>query len=686
MIRWIRSCAAASAALAALAFASTAAGEEGLWTFDRFPAERMQRAMGWAPDEAWLDRVMRATARLPGCSGANVSAQGLVLTNQHCVIDCITALSTAEADYFETGYAAATRERELRCPNMNVQLLLGIEDVTERIDAAAGDVASPDFARIRDEEIARIQRECTGRGVHCEVVTLYEGGRYALYRYRRYDDVRLVFAPDYATAAFGGEGDNFEFPRYCADFAFLRVYENGAPARTPRHLHMRFTPPEEGEVVVMAGNPGPTMRFRTVADLEFERDVNLPAQIALATAARDRLAAYAARGVAEDRAAAAQLQGLENTLKGLEGRLLALSGSEGMARVAEREADLQTRVRRNRAAARETGDAWGEIARARAVHRRVFARHALLEQHAGERSLLFYWARDIVRGASERRLADEARMPRYAEARLPVIANVLRAERRVSPDLEALHLESWLSTARQQLAGERALVSELFGDADAATLAARLSQSRLADAAYRMELWNGGAEAVAASDDPMIVFMRALDAPARSARAQYSAEVAVPIARAHERIARARFRAFGEAHYPNATLSPRLSYGRIEGWTEADGRAVPAFTNFAGMFARADAGEPLGPRWAAARANLDSQTIFNIAASTDVIAGNSGSPLLDREGRVLGAVFDGNIHSLAGDYYYDGALNRSVTVASTAIRGALIDVYGMRALVVELER
>jgi hypothetical protein len=682
MVRVWRAAAVALSVLASSASATNA--EEGMWTFEAFPVERMRAAFGWAPDQAWLDRVMAGSAHLPGCSAANVSARGLVLTNHHCVIACVNALSTADANYLEQGFGAHTRSEERRCPNLSLRVLTDVADVTGRIDTATTGTAPEAFADARDAEIARIEGECSGGARRCEVVTLYQGGRYSLYSYRWFDDVRLVFAPEHAMAAFGGDPDNFNFPRYSMDFAFLRLYENGAPARTPGHLELRFTPLEAGEIVLTAGTPGRTSRLSTVAELSFERDVNLPWQIASLAELRQRLAVYVALGPEQARLSASTLQSVENALKGLTGRRRALEAADNLARVREREEDLQTRVRRNRANQREVGDAWGEIARAQSAYRGFFYRYQYLEVRAGERSALFAWARDIVRGVEDRERPDGERLARYSDERLPFVRRSLGADRPVTPDLEALHLALWIEQARAHLS--EADNRRLFGDESAETLAARLSQSRLADPAYRMALWEGGVEAVAASDDPMIVLARALDADARAMRARYVQDVEGPVARAQERIARARFRAFGEALYPDPTFSPRLSYGRVEGWREPGGQEVGAFTYVGGLYEHATGIAPfaLSERWADARARLDGGAIFNVSTSNDVMGGNSGSPLLDREGRVVGVVFDSNIHALGGEYVYDGALNRSVSVASTAIEAALEDVYGMDALLSEL--
>ncbi|HRK63094.1 MAG TPA: S46 family peptidase [Terricaulis sp.] len=676
----------AAALAAAFAFASApASGEEGMWTFDNLPTQRMQRDIGWAPDQAWINRVMAGTARIPGCSATNVSGQGLVLTNHHCVISCVTALSTARANYIENGFMARAREEELRCPGMNVQVLTGISDVTQRIETATAGAAPDAFARTRDAEIARIEGECVS-GERCEVVTLYQGGRYAVYRYKRYDDVRLVFAPEHSVAAFGGDPDNFNFPRYCLDFSLLRVYENGAPAATPAHLSMRFTPVSEGEIALVAGNPGSTSRLRTSAQLAFERDVALPWQLTSLAEARGRIIAYAQQGPDQARIASNTLQNVENAYKALWGRRMALADAEGFARVTAAEADLQARVRRNAASQRATGDAWGEIAAAQNAYRDIYYPYQYLEVRAGERSILFGYARDLVRAAAEREKPDAERLPRYTNARLPSVEQFINAQRPIEPAFERIHLELWLSKMREMLTVDHPVVRRVLGSESPEALAARLSQSRLADPAFRRALWEGGAAAIAASDDPLIVFVRAWDGDARTLRAQYQAQVEGPIARAQERIARARFQAFGTGLYPDATFSPRLSYGRVQGWQEGS-RAIPALTYARGIYERATGQAPfaLPQSWRDAHNRIDADTIFNVSTTNDVIGGNSGSPLLDREGRVIGAVFDGNIHSLGGEYFYDGELNRTVTVASTAIRMALADVYRMDALVAELE-
>lgn len=670
----------ACAALSALLLlAARARAEEGMWTFDNFPAERMRAEMDWAPDQAWLDRAMRATARLPTCSGVNVSGEGLVLTNQHCIVGCLNQLSTPALNYFVVGFAARTREQEARCPGLSVQVLDGISDVSARVQAAAERAPERAFAQVRDAEILQIEGECASGAFRCEVATLYEGARYALYRYRRYDDVRMVFAPEDAMAQFGGAAQNFQFPRTSIDFAVLRLYQNGRPAATPGHLALRVTPLAAEEIVLAAGNPGFTSRLKTVAEIEFDRDLYAPWRQAALSDARARIAAFAARGGEQARIAVDTLETVANDAQAYAGRVQALRDADGLALVQARQDDLQARVSRNRAAQRDVGDAWGEIARAEAAYRPFFYAHQYAEARAGERSALFAWARDIVRAAAERQKPEAERLPRYAPPQLQRIETFVRSARPVDSDWEATNLAIWLTQLDRYVGPENgALAAKIFGGEAPDALARRLSASRLADPAYRAELWTGGPDAVAASDDPMIVFVRAWDADARALAERYAAQVDGPSAQAHERIARARYRAFEDETYPEASFSPRLSYGRVLGWTEG-ARDIGPFTRLGDLLGAAGA----TPAWRQAR--LDPAIIVNLTSTTDIISGNSGSGLLDRDGAVVGVVFDGNIHALGGEYYYDGARNRTVSVSSQMIAAAL-DVYGMDALAAEMQR
>jgi len=673
------------AAAAAFAFASSAAAEEGMWTFDNVPTARMRQEIGWAPDQAWLDRTMAGAARLQnGCSASIVSASGLVLTNQHCVVACVRNLSTTANNYVDDGFVAARREDELRCQGMAVQILTGISDITTDIERAIASAGADGLTRARDAEIARLEAECTQGSERCEVVTLYQGGRYSLYRYRRYEDVRLAFAPENSMAQYGGNLTDFEFPIHCIDFALLRLYENGAPAATPSRLRMRFTPLADGEPVLITGNPGTTSRLRTMAELAFARDYELPWQLNHISEHRGRFEAYSDLGPDQARSATSLLRSTENGFKALYGRRLALVSAAGVARISAAENDLRQRINRNRALRREVGDAFGEIERAETAYRGFYLSYRYLDGGPFG-SDLFSWARDLVRAADERAKPDSERLPRYTEARLATVEQNIRAARPVDPALEEIVLSVWLTRLQTYLTINDPDTDLVLQRQNPDALAHALVQSRLADPAYREQLWEGGAAAVAASEDPMIQFIRRWDGAARAVRTRYQTDVEGPVTRAHERISRARFRRFGEEQYPDATFTLRLSYGRVAGLTEVGGRQVTPLTRVADLYAAAGP-PPFAPsaRWRDAQARIDGNAILTVATTNDIIGGNSGSPLLDRDGAVVGAVFDGNIHSLAGEYYYDGALNRAVAVAATGIQAALRDVYRADALLAEL--
>jgi hypothetical protein len=672
-------------AAAALSLAASAAAEEGMWTFDNIPTARMRQEIGWAPDQAWLDRVMAGAARLQnGCSASIVSESGLVLTNQHCVVGCVRNLSTAENNYVDNGFVTNRREDELRCQGMAVQVLTGISDVTADINRATAGAGAEGFSRARDAEIARLEGECTSGANKCEVVTLYQGGRYNLYRYRRYDDVRLAFAPENSMVQFGGNLTDFEFPIHCIDFALIRLYENGAPAPTPTRLHMRFTPLAENEQVMIAGNPGSTSRLRTVAELAFARDYDLPWQLTNISEHRGRFEAYSDIGPDQARSATSLLRGTENGFKGLYGRRLALVSAEGFARITAGENDLRQRINRNSRLRRDVGDAYGEIERAETAYRGFYFAYRYLEGGPFGSSL-FGYARDLVRAADERAKPDSERLPRYTDARIATVEQSIRATTPVDPALEEIVLSVWLTRLQTYMTINDPNTNLVLQRQNPDALARALAQSRLSDPAFRAQLWEGGAAAIAASDDPMIQFIRRWDGAARAVRTRYQTEVEGPVTRAHERIARARFQLFGEEQYPDATFSLRLSYGRVAGLTEPGGRQVTPITHVSDLYASAGA-PPFEPsaRWRDAQSRIDQNAILTVATTNDIIGGNSGSPLLDREGRVVGAVFDGNLHSLAGDYFYDGTLNRAVAVAATGMQAALRDVYRADALLAEL--
>jgi hypothetical protein len=618
-----------------------------------------------------------------------VSPGGLVLTNHHCVRTCVQNLSSNQVNYAEDGFAAATSADERPCAGVQAEILTAIEDVTSRVTAAGAGRSGRDFVAARDAAIADIERAaCAGRETtsRCQVVSLYQGGQYKLYRYRIYSDVRLVFAPEGQAAFFGGDPDNFNFPRYDLDAAFLRLYENGRAAATPVHLPWKTTPPQQGEVVFVAGNPGTTQRLLTADQLESLRDAILPDTLVWQAELRGRLARFSEESAERARVAENLLFSIENSFKATRGQHQALSSAGFIEQKRRDDRSLQERAKAALAADGETGDPWAEIARVQ-TDRRVLSRaYTYLEVRAAYGSTLFRYARALVRAADERAKANDVRLPEYTDSRLALLERQVLGALPIYPELEAMLLAFWLSKLREQLTVDAPETKSFLGHDSPETLGARLARSTLGDPAVRKSLWDGGIRAVRASADPMIQYVLATDAASRAVRHDYETRVTGPSDRAAARIARARFAVSGTSTYPDATSTLRLSYGRIIGWTEPGGHRVDPFTRFGGLWERATGQFPynLPPRVAAARGRVNDATVLNMASDNDIIGGNSGSPVIDARGRVVGAIFDGNIHSLGGAFAFDATLNRAVSVSTAAIVEALDVVYRQPALLKEL--
>ncbi|MBW3617670.1 MAG: S46 family peptidase [Proteobacteria bacterium] len=666
--------------------ASKARADEGMWTFDNFPAARVNQTYGTRIDQAWLDRVRNASVRLTtGCSASLVSPEGLVLTNHHCIVGCAQDLSSAQTDYVAKGFLTRARTEEKQCPGMQAEILTSIADVTERVTGAGAGKSGQDFVRARDAETARIEAEGCGTdaSLRCQVVSLYRGGQYKLYKYRKYADVRLAFAPEFQAAFFGGDPDNFSFPRYALDSAFVRLYENGRPIASPAYLPWNAEAPKENEPVFVSGNPGSTNRLQTVSQLQTLRDLVIPHQQLQRSELRGRLIRFSQESPENKRIATDPLFGVENSYKNYYGRMRFLADPAFFEGKRRAEAEVQSRIasRRNQI----SGDPWREIAEVQDDYAELYLPYTYVEGGGGGSSLYGY-ARTLVRGAQERAKPASQRLPEFSESRLPLIEKNLLDARPVEPELEELYLSFWLSKAREFLTADDPDTRLLLGRDSPDTLADRLvTGTRLADPAERARLWKGGLAAIQASQDPMIQYVLRTEGRGRELRRQWEQRVTAPTDRASEQIAKAQFLAYGDDVYPDATFTLRLSYGKIAGWTER-GRRIPAFTYIKGLYERATGQEPfeLAPRWAAARTRVKGDTVFDMASTNDIIGGNSGSPLINARGEVIGAVFDSNLAALGGAYGYVGETNRSVTVSTAAITEALRTVYDQPQLVREL--
>ena len=663
--------------------ATPALADEGMWTFDAFPAAKMKASYGWAPDQAWLDKVRAAAVRLTGgCSASFVSKDGLILTNHHCVVQCASDNSSAKADLLATGFVAGDRARELKCPGQQAEVVTGISDVTPRVTQAIGRSTGAALVKARDAAVAGIESAgCPDQATtRCQVVTLYGGGQYKLYTYRKYSDVRLVWAPELAAAFFGGDPDNFNFPRYALDSAFLRAYENGRPVATPQHLTWNPRGPQAGEATFVVGNPGSTSRLLTQDQLELSRELSIPLTTTLLSEWRGRI--IAARNVNADqrREGADALFGVENSYKVYWGQGRALDDNAFAAQLARNETTLRAR------AGKRYGDPWADIAKADAAARNLFLENYFLSQRAGWQSSLYGYARTLVRAAAEREKPNAERLPGYTDSALPLLQKQLTDEAPVYPWLEEMNLDFWLSKTREYLGADDPQVRTLLGRESPEYLADRLVKgTKLADPKVRQRLFDGGMAAIRASDDPMIQFAMRNDPAARAVRERFNEQVVAPTTAAQTKLAQARFAAFGAANYPDATFTLRISYGKVQGWTER-GQPVPYQTTTAGLYQRATGQDPfkLADAFAKAQRSLDLATPFDFVTTNDIIGGNSGSPVIAKDGSVIGAAFDGNIHSLGGNFGYDPALNRTVVVSTAAVQQAIEKVYPAPALAQEL--
>lgn len=675
---------------AVVAISASAIAAEGMWTLDNLPSKAMRERYGFAPDAAWTDHVMKSSARLAGgCSGSFVSPSGLVLTNHHCVSECVQQLSGSGSDFIRNGFYARAREEERHCPEIEVNRLEQISDVTARIATATAGRSGAAFVEARTKEASRIESECVGKSgetARCDVVDLYHGGRQHLYRYHRFQDVRLVFAPELAIAFFGGDPDNFSFPRYNLDMGILRVYENGQPALLFHYFPLSAAGAEEHEMVMVTGHPGTTQRQLTVSQLETQRDLVLPQRLFIASEMRGLLTQYRTQGEEAARISQHDLFGIENGIKARKGMLLALQNPDAFDAKRRDENALRQFVNKSAQRRAQFGDAWDDIAKAQVAYRNIYWRHRMLEGGAAFGSQYFNFARMLVRGARERAKPNAERLKEFGDARLPQLTQSLLSSAPIHPEYEQILLAFALTKFREVLTADDPAVRQVLGRESPEALAARLiAGSRLNDPKLRQALWDGGAAALEKSDDPFIVLARLVDPESRAVRQTYENEVESVETRSAAKLSAARFSMKGTRVYPDATFTLRLSYGEVAGWQDK-GRPVPSFTRVEGAFERHTGFDPfsLPASWIAARDRMDMTQRLNLTSTNDIIGGNSGSPVINRKAEIVGLVFDGNLPSLGGSFWYDETLNRSVSVHSGAILESLRTVYSAGSLADEL--
>jgi hypothetical protein len=662
--------------------------DEGMWTFDHPPLEAMQKAYGFTPSIEWRMHVMHSCVNFGGGSGAFVSADGLVLTNHHVALNQLQKMSSAEHDYQHDGFFARTHAEEMPCPDLELKVLQSMSDITADVQAAIDPKAPPVQQNVqRKAAIAKLQAAASKRtGLKMEPVTLYQGGEEWLYGYRTYKDVRLVCAPEEREAFFGGDLDNFSFPRHDLDFAFFRVYENGAPLHSTDFLAWSLSGPKANDLAIVVGHPGRTNRQRTVTQLEYERDVQRPLAIRLQEQRVDALHTFAKSGTEQARQASGLLRGLENNLKRERGFLELLRDPSYLAAYAARERTLRATVAADTKLAAYS-DAWTHIDGVQALNRTLGRSRQLHE--FGRVSRLADIATGIVRMTSEMAKPNEQRFREYQDSNLNTQRFQLLSPAPIHTDLEEMLLAQRFQTWADSLGTDDAFAKTSLNGADAKSAAHSLFVgTTLMDVNARKALLDGGPAAIAASKDPMIVWARAIDAPYRAERKRFEDEIESVETLEGARIARARFALSGHDLYPDATGTLRLSYGRNAGYAQLNSM-VPWHTTFYGLFNRANGFDFQSPydlpkRMRDAEKSIDLSTSLDFVNTCDIIGGNSGSPVIDRDGRYVGLVFDGNIQSFLWTFGYSDAQARCVNVDSRAILMVLRKVYDMQALADEL--
>jgi hypothetical protein len=665
-------------------------GDEGMWTFDNPPVKQVQEKYGFVITRQWLDRVRLASVRFnDGGSGSFVSSKGLILTNHHVALGQLQKVSTPQKNYVNDGFYARSAAEEMKCPDLELNVLISMEDVTRRLQGSVKRGMSDDAAfQARKAEIAKIEKESLeSTGLRSDVVTLYAGGEYWLYRYKKYTDVRLVFAPEQKIAFFGGDPDNFTYPRFDLDMALFRAYEGGNPVESKEFLKWNPAGAQAGDLVFVSGNPGSTDRMSAMSQIEVERDYTLPTNIQLIRRRLEVLRRYASGGAEQMREAANQIFGLENSLKAFLGEYNGLLDKTLIAKKQKEETDFRTRIAGNADLKAKYGAAWDEIARA---EQKELSRYKETRFRSLRGSRIASLALTIVQYVAEIKKPDGERLTGFHDSELDSLRFRLLSPAPVYPQMEEKLLEDSLQESLDQLGPRDAFVeAALKGRTPAEVAGEAIAGTKLGDPAYRKSLMDGGQSAIDASNDPAILLARRVDPLVRELRKWLENNVESVLMAAGEKIGQARFAAYGRSEYPDATFTLRLSYGSIKGYP-MNGTEAPPKTTFYGLYDRSlsfDGRPPfdLPPRYSERREKLDLSKPLNFVNTCDIIGGNSGSPVINKNGEIVGLIFDGNIESLVGDYVYNEADNRAVAVDTAAMTEALRKLYDADSLANELE-
>jgi len=666
-----------------------ALADEGMWLYNNFPKDRVEKQYGFLPTQEWLDHLRLSSVRFNnGGSGSFVSADGLAFTNHHIGADCIEKLGTSGADYMKTSFYAKTRADEAKCPDLELNVLVGIDDVTAKVKAPAPATMSAAAAgQAQRSAMSAIEKDCaTSTGLRCDVVTLYSGEVYDLYKYKKYTDVRLVFAPEYDAAFFGGDPDNFTYPRYDLDITFFRVYENDKPVHLDNYLRWSKVGVKDGDLIFVSGHPGHTDRLDTMAQLQFLKDVDYPSRLRTYKQRIGMLQKFSAESAENARIAQRDIFGLQNSQKAITGQLEGLQDKAVMERK-----NMAEQEREKAFIDKHPGEPnpWQEISKAMKVNREIYDPLTYVERMRGFSSHLTTYARTLVRLAEEKPKPNGDRLREYRDSALASLEQQLFSTAPIYKNLESANLAVALAQMQEALGPEDAAVKlALSGKSPEEAAKALIAGTWLEDVAVRKQLYEGGKAAVDASTDPLIVLMRKVDPEARAVRRRFDDAVDAVVRRDGATIARARFAQTGFTQPPDATFTLRLSYGTVKGYEE-NGKKIPYFTTFGGAFQHAEehGNKPpynLPDGWVKMKSKLNLETPLNYVSTADIIGGNSGSPTVNRAGEAVGIIFDGNIQSLVLDFYYTDREARAVHVDSRGIIEALRKIYGADALANEL--